>query len=82
MFSLDSKHLDSIVYDKFKVFSLYALFTLLEESVGDVSLFWSVCSNLQKMFICENAPRLAFFEMGLSSAMVNVLKKLSAKCER
>lgn len=34
------------------------------------------------MFISENAPRLAFFEMGLTNAMINVLKKLTSKCER
>lgn len=45
-------------------------------------MFWSVCSTLQKMFVGEGAPRLAFFEMGLTSSMVNVLRKLSLlKCE-
>uniref|UniRef100_A0A915DQP9 Uncharacterized protein n=1 Tax=Ditylenchus dipsaci TaxID=166011 RepID=A0A915DQP9_9BILA len=49
---------------------------LRDESVGDVSLFWSVCSTLQKMFIAENAPRRSMLEIGLVDTMVNVLRKL------
>ncbi|KAI6205345.1 Lysosomal-trafficking regulator [Aphelenchoides besseyi] len=76
---LDNQHLHSIVYDKFKILSLYALFTLLEQSVDDSLMFWSICSTLQKMFSGENAPRLAFFEMGLTNSMIKVLKTMCSR---
>ncbi|KAI6209440.1 Lysosomal-trafficking regulator [Aphelenchoides besseyi] len=76
---LDNQHLHSIVYDKFKILSLYALFTSLEQSVDDSLMFWSICSTLQKMFSGDNAPRLAFFEMGLTNSMIKVLNTMCSR---
>jgi len=52
---LDAAHLERIYYDSFKYSSFHALYTLFEESLRfDASLFWSVCSTLQKVAIAYN----------------------------
>uniref|UniRef100_A0A914I680 Uncharacterized protein n=1 Tax=Globodera rostochiensis TaxID=31243 RepID=A0A914I680_GLORO len=73
---LDTAHLEKLVFDPFKIGSFSALFTLLEESVVHPTLFWSVCSTLQKIFITDSAPRQSMLQLGLVESMANVLRRL------
>ncbi|KAL3093184.1 hypothetical protein niasHT_022634 [Heterodera trifolii] len=73
---LDIAHLEKLVFDPFKIASFSALFALLEESVEHPTLFWSVCSTLQKVFSTDSSPRQSMLQLGLVDSMANVLRSL------
>lgn len=73
---LDEEHLRSIQLDGFKQASFQALFSLLEESVHDSGLFWTVCSTLHKIFDVNISMRSAMLDCGLIDVMANVLREV------
>jgi len=73
---LDEEHLRSLKLDSFKQASFHALFALLEESVKESGLFWTVCSTLHKIFDVNTHMRSAMLDCNLVDTMANVLREV------
>lgn len=71
---LDEEHLESIETTSFRYASFHSLFALMEESVSDKFLFWTVCSTLKKIFEANNTFRRAMIDCGVVDTMINVLR--------
>uniref|UniRef100_A0A914YCW7 Lysosomal-trafficking regulator n=1 Tax=Panagrolaimus superbus TaxID=310955 RepID=A0A914YCW7_9BILA len=73
---LDEEHLEKMETTCFRYASFHGLFALLEASVTDHALFWTVCSTLQKIFVANNLFRRAMIDCGIVDTMMNVLRLL------
>ena len=76
---LDEEHLENMETTSFRYASFHSLFALLESSVMDPVLFWTVCSTLQKIFEANNLLRRAMIDCGIVDTMMNVLRLCCTK---
>ncbi|CAD5235429.1 unnamed protein product [Bursaphelenchus xylophilus] len=73
---IDADHLEDFRFDKFQSASFFALLAVLEQSVEDSNLFWSVCSTIEKIIAGGMTARTTFLDHGLVPSMIAVLVKM------